>query len=160
MTAHALDPAEPVLRIVRDLPGTRREWVHVTARVSGLLLSARGTEACGGPDLPVPLRGGAALRAWARIVRPVMDRSADHVAVAVPAADLAVVADAAATLGRLLCRARTTGVPDSVSRLLEWDAEPYFTTPEWIVTQVARVHGVLTSTDPEEARLVWRAGAG
>ncbi len=158
MTANALEPAGEV-RIVRDLPGSRREWVAATARVSGLLLSARGTEAGGELELPDPLRGGTALRAWARIVRPVMDRTADHDAVEVPVADLAVVADAAATLGRLLCRARTTGAQNAVSRLLIWDAESYYSTPEWIVAQIARVHGVLASGDPEDARLVWRAGA-
>lgn len=158
MTAHALDPAEPEVRIVGELPGTRREWVDATARVVGLLLSARGSEACGDSDLPDPLRGGAALRAWARVLRPVMDRRAGRVAVEVPAADLAVVAEAAETLGGLLCRARTTGAPNPVSRLLIWDAELYYTTPEWTVAQVARVHGVLTSTDPEDAELMWRAG--
>lgn len=148
-----------MVRVVRDLPGSRREWVNATARVSGLLVSVRGYETGPGSDLPEALRGGRALRAWARTVRPVIDRNAEQIAVEVPAADFAVVADAAATLGRLLCHARTTGTENAVSRLLTWDAGLYVTTPEWIAAQVARVHGVLTSRGPEDARLVWRAGA-
>lgn len=156
--AHSSTPTGPVY-VVGDLPGSRQEWIFATARVSGVLLTLRSGETGRRIALPDPLAGGRTLRAWARIVRPVLDRAAGATVV-VPVAELDVVADAAAALGRTLCRSSQRHIADDpVLRLLECEADVLGSTPGSLVAQLARVHGVLTTGCSETARALWRAGA-
>lgn len=146
------------MREVGPLPGTRQEWVTAAARVSGVLLALRAAETAGLAVPPPPLDGGRALRAWARVVRPVLDRT-DRVVVPVGIDDLHVVAAAAAALGTALCRVRAGGGPDPVVDVLRADAAAQQATAGQLVMQLARVHGTLTAGAPGSAGEIWRAGA-
>jgi hypothetical protein len=138
----------------RGLPGTRAQWVAVLGQVSGLLLALRQAETSEGADLPAPLAGGRALRAWGcatRRVRP----GADHVAGS--PGDVALVGQAARVLGHELCRAQVTGLDDDAVHVLRLEAGVHHCTAEWLVAQLARVHGVLSAPYPASAHAVWRA---
>ncbi|MBP2368734.1 hypothetical protein [Pseudonocardia parietis] len=146
------------LREVGPLPGTRQEWVTAAARVSGVLLALRAAEAAGLAAPPPPLDGGRTLRAWARVVRPVLDRT-EHVTVPIGLGDLHVLAAAAAALGTALCRVRSGGGPDPVVDVLRADAAAQQATAGQLVMQLARVHGTLTAGAPGTAGQIWQAGA-
>jgi hypothetical protein len=157
-TTSVPDVAVPTPRTGRDeargLPGTRAEWVTVLGQVSSLLLALRRAEAREGAVLPAPLAGGRALRAWGcatRRVRPGADQ------VAGSPADVAIVGHAARVLGHALCRAQVAGVDDDAVHVLRLEAGVYHCTPEWLVAQLARVHGVLSASRPASAHAVWRA---
>jgi hypothetical protein len=140
-----------------DLPGTHREWVTALGQVSGLLCTLREAEAPDGTVvLPVPLAHGVALRAWAAVARPVRS-GGGAVPVDLPPHALRLVGQAARVLGDRLCRARASGVDDLVTVVLHDEADVHGRDPEWLVAQVARVHGVLSAPDPVEARAVWHA---
>jgi hypothetical protein len=137
-------------------PGTRRQWVTALGQVAGLLLALREAEA-GGAVLPLPLAGGHALRAWSSVTRPVL-RDPDRITI--PDArpeDLAAVAVAARVLGGSLCRWRAGGLTDLVTSALRREAAVHERDPEWLVAQVARVHGVVSAPNPVSARVVWDA---
>jgi hypothetical protein len=152
-------PALPTPRELNTwrIPGTHGEWVAVLAEVSGLLCALRAVEA---PDstvvLPVPLAHGVALRAWAAVARAVRSGGGGMPVDLAPHA-LRLVGQAARVLGDRLCRARASGVDDLVTAVLRDEAAVHGRDPEWLVAQVARVHGVLAAPDPVEARVVWHA---
>jgi hypothetical protein len=150
-----LTPREPSTNW--RLPGTHEEWVAVLGEVSGLLCALREAEAPDGTvALPVPLAHGVAQRAWAAVARPV--RSGDGAApVDLAPHALRLVGQAARVLGDRLCRARASGVDDLVTAVLHDEAAVHGRDPEWLVAQVARVHGVLSAPDPAGARVVWHA---
>jgi hypothetical protein len=157
-TTSVPDVVVPAPRTRRDeargLPGTRAEWVTVLGQVSSLLLALRHAEAREGAILPAPLAGGRALRAWGcatRRVRPGADQ------VAGSPADVAIVGHAARVLGHALCRAQVAGVDDDAVHVLRLEAGVYHCTPERLVAQLARVHGVLSAPRPASAHAVWRA---
>ena len=138
----------------RGLPGTRAEWVTALGQVSAVLLALRRAESREGAVLPAALAGGRALRAWGcatRRVRPGTDQ------VAGSPADVTIVGHAARALGHALCRAQVTGVDDDAVEALRLEASVYHCTPERLVAQLARVHGVLSAPRPESAHAVWRA---
>ena len=137
-------------------PGTRREWVRALGQVSGLLLALREAETDGAIP-PDPLAGGLALRAWSALTRPVL-RDPDRITItdARPEA-LALVARTARVLATSLCRWRVTGVADLVTAVLREEAAVHECEPEWLVAQVARVHGVLSAPDTVSAGVVWHA---
>ncbi len=151
----------PVPRLPADagsaLPGTHWEWLTALGQVSGLLCALREVEA---PDatvvLPVPLAHGLALRAWAAVARPVRSSGGATPVDLAPHA-LRLVGRAARVLGDRLCRARASGVDDLVTAVLHDEAAVHGREPEWLVAQVARVHGVLSAPDPVGARAVWHA---
>ncbi|MBC3192611.1 hypothetical protein H7X46_16220 [Pseudonocardia sp. C8] len=151
-------PARDDVHEVGALPGTRIEWVIAAARASGLLLALRAAEVAGRAAPPPPLDSGRALRAWARVVRPVLDRSG-CTTVGVGLDDLRIVAAAAAALGSALCRSRAGGTADPVVEVLRADAAAQQVTAEDLVAQLARVHGVLTAAGPGSAAEIWWAGA-
>lgn len=126
-------------------PGSRGEWVTARGQVSGLLLALRAAEVDTEVTLPVPLTRGMALDAWATARRHPDWQALD------------LLGWAARTLGRSLCRWRSTGVRDLLVDVLESEAAVHGCPPERLVAQVARVHGVLSAPDPASAGLVWRA---
>jgi len=138
----------------RGLPGTRAEWVTVRGQVSGLLLALQEAEVTDGASLPAPLSGGRTLRAWGYArqgVRPGSRR------VACSVAELAILGRSARVLGHRLCRARISGADDAVVHVLRREASVHDCVPEWLVAQIARVHGVLSAPSPVSAQVVWRA---
>ena len=137
-------------------PGTRREWIGALGQVSGLLLALREAEADGAIP-PDPLAGGLALRAWSALTRPVL-RDPDRITItdARPEA-LALVGRTARVLATSLCRWRVNGVADLVTTVLCVEAAVHEREPEWLVAQVARVHGVLSAPDAFSAGVVWHA---
>jgi hypothetical protein len=137
-------------------PGTRRQWVTALGEVAGLLLALREAEADGAVP-PLPLAGGHALRAWSAVTRPVLR---DPGRITIPGArreDLAAVAAAARLFGRSLCRWRAGDAPDILTTVVRAQAAVHERDPEWLVAQVARIHGVLSAPDPVSARIVWEA---
>lgn len=138
------------------LPGARRDWVAALSQVSGLLLALRQEEADGATP-PDPLADGLALRAWGGLTGPLLR---DHERPATPdvhLVDLAVVGAAARVLGASLCRWRAGAPADVVAAVLRRQADVHGRTPEHLVAQVARVHGVLSAADAASAVLVWHA---
>jgi hypothetical protein len=141
----------------RSVPGTHREWVAVLGEVAGLLCALREAEAPDGTVvLPAPLAHGVAMRAWAAVARPVRSGGGATPVDLAPHA-LRLVGRAARVLGDRLCRARASGVDDLVTAVLHDEAAVHGREPEWLVAQVARVHGVLSAPDPVGARAVWHA---
>lgn len=137
-------------------PGTRREWVRALGQISGLLLALREAEADGATP-PDPLAGGLALRAWSALTRPVL-RDPDRITITdARPEELALVAHTARVLARSLCRRRVSGVADLVTAVLREEAVVHECEPEWLVAQVARVHGVLSAPDAVSAGVVWHA---
>jgi hypothetical protein len=126
-----------------------RAWVIARGRISGLLLALRHAEVEVGAALPLPLAGGAALRAWA-VVCSGRDTATARVA-------LALVGEAARVLGTGVCRLRSGGTDDVVTKVLEQEATVHGCTPERLVAELARAHGVLAAPDRVSAALVWRA---
>jgi hypothetical protein len=154
------DPAIPAPRAPEDdvtgPPGTRRAWTTALGQVSGLLLTLREEE-LSGTALPEVLADGTALRAWSVLTRPVLR---DPERVTLPHArpeDLAVLGRAARVLGASLCRWRASGAADVVTAVLHSEAAMHDREPEWLVAQLARIHGVLSAPGPVSAWLVWRA---
>ncbi|PVZ05842.1 hypothetical protein [Actinomycetospora cinnamomea] len=153
---HVAPAAVPTPRMPQDavpgVPGTYRQWVTALGQVSGLLLALRDAEAHGAV-LPWPLARGAALRAWAAATRPVLARGAK------PGSpeDHRVVEETARVLGTRLCRRRARGAGELLTAVLEREARGHDREPEWLVAQIARVHGVLTATDPVSSWVVWHA---
>lgn len=155
----------------RAVPGTTAEWVQVAGRISGLLLALAEAESSGHP-VPAPLRGRAALRAWARLRNPILaavrtwpDAVDTRVAAGVPTDDMEVLGESARVLGRVLCQFRAHGVGGEVAGALLREAREHGVPPERLVAQLARVHGVL-DVDPipadrrvDVAGAIWRAGA-
>lgn len=134
------------------LPGTPREWLIATGRISGLSFVLMGAEMSGG-ELPEPL-GRRSARAWGRLVRALGEPPSTRV---LPAADLDVLGAVARALGRELCRYRVSGaVSATVTALLD-EAAVHGTSPEQLVAQVARVHGVLDSGPGPAADELWDA---
>lgn len=138
---------------VSQPPAIRREWVAALGQVSGLLLALREEEADGTVP-PDPLADGVALRAWAAVTRPASLHDPDSV---IRPEDLALVARTACVLGGSVCRWRAGGHADVLTNVLRREAAVHGRAPEWLVAQLARVHGVLSAPDPVAARLVWRA---
>ncbi|GLZ47044.1 hypothetical protein Acsp06_32290 [Actinomycetospora sp. NBRC 106375] len=137
-------------------PGSRREWVTALGQVSGLLLTVRETEADGASP-PDPVAGGWALRAWSAATRPIL-RERDRVTLPdVRPEDLAVLAATAHVLGASLARWRAGRGGDLLTAVLRCEAAMHGRDPEWLVAQLARVHGVLSAPGPVSAGLVWRA---
>lgn len=144
-------PRDPVE--ADGLPGAHREWVTARGQVSGLWCALREAETDDGAVLPAPLGGGVAQRSWGAVSRDLpgeVTRGADPDA-------LRVVGHAARVLGHRLCRWRVSGVADLVTAVLRDEAALHEREPEWLVAQVARVHGVLSAPDPLSAAAVWRA---
>jgi hypothetical protein len=71
--------------------------------------------------------------------------------------EFALVALAARVLATSLCRWRVRGVADLVTAVLRAEAAVHECEPEWLVAQLARVHGVLSAPDAVSAGLVWHA---
>jgi hypothetical protein len=137
-------------------PGTRREWVRALGQISGLLLALREAETDGATP-PDPLAGGLALRAWSALTRPVL-RDPDRITITDARPEvLALVARTARVLATSLCRWRVSGVADLVTTVLREEAAVHQREPEWLVAQVARVHGVLSAPDAVSAGVVWHA---
>lgn len=133
-------------------PGTPREWLIASGRISGLMLVLTGS-AMAGAELPEPL-GRRATRAWGRIVRAMGDSSAEPL---VPVTDLDVLGTAAQALGHELCRYRVSGVESASVSALLIEARVHDTSAEQLVAQVARVHGVLDAGPGATADQLWRA---
>lgn len=134
------------------LPGTPREWLVATGRISGLMLVLMGSE-MSGDELPEPL-GRRSARAWGRLVRALRDPPSGRV---LPAADLHVFGAAARVLGRELCRHRVSGARSAAVVALLTEADVHGTSAEQLVAQVARVHGVLDSGPGPTADELWGA---
>jgi hypothetical protein len=131
-------------------PGTPGEWAVARGQVAGVLLALREAELEDGAVLPAPLAGGVALRAWATASRSGLSTADGRRA-------LDVVGHAARVLGTRLCRLRVTGSRDALTTALQCEAVVHECEPEWLVAQVARVHGALSAPDPVSAHAVWRA---
>lgn len=158
--------------MLRAVPGTGSEWVTAVGQISGVFLALAEVEA-EGHTLPEPLRARRALRAWARLKTPVMatvrvadpDDASAPVAVLVPAADVDTIGAAARTLGRVLCHHRVHSTGGEAAGVLLHEAGVHAITPEQLVAQLARVHGVLDVEHPagnrgtDLARDIWRAGS-
>lgn len=154
--------------VLRAVPGTAAEWTSAAGRISGLLLALAETEAAG-HELPAPLHARRTLRAWARLKTPVLAAvrvpGRPPVAVLVRACDVDTLGAAGRLLGRALCRERVHGAGGALGRALLRDAREQGTSPERLVAQLARVHGVLDAEpwpgDPahDPALALWRAGA-
>jgi hypothetical protein len=155
MTEERWTPPEP-RRAEPRLPGTRRGWVRALGQVSGLLLALRAEEADGATP-PDPLADGLALRAWSSLTGPVLRDPARLTVPEVDIIDLALVGAAARVLGTSLCRWRAGGPADAVTAVLRREAAVHDCSPEHLVAQVARVHGVLAAADGPSGALVWWA---
>lgn len=134
------------------LPGTPREWIVATGRVSGLMLVLLGSEMTG-DALPGPL-GRRSARAWGRLTRALRNAPGDRV---LDAGDLDVLGVAARTLGHELCRHRASGHGSAAVSALLAEARVHGTTAEQLVAQVARVHGVLDAGPGATADELWDA---
>ncbi|GAA1855485.1 hypothetical protein GCM10009836_39460 [Pseudonocardia ailaonensis] len=166
--ARAVPPTVPLPRprrlLVRAVPGTPAEWTQVTGRVSGLLLAYADVERRGA-ELPAPLRQRAALRAWARVARPVraaVGGAGPAALEEIPPADLRTLDATARLLGRHLCRMQTEGPGATpVTAVLAVEAAVYGVPAGELVAQLARVHGVLDldAGRPSLARTIWEAGS-
>lgn len=134
------------------LPGTPREWLVATGRISGLMLVLSGV-GTSGAELPDPL-GRRSARAWGRVVHALRNSPSEHV---LPAADLDVVGAAARVLGRELCRHRISGAGSAAVSALVAEALVHDTSAEQLVAQISGVHGVLESGPGPAADELWRA---
>jgi hypothetical protein len=134
------------------LPGTPREWTIAIGRISGLMLVLLGSETVG-DGLPEPL-GRTSARAWDRVTRALRDAPDDRV---IEPRDLDVLGAAARTLGRELCRYRMSGDESAAVAALLAEARVHGTSPEQLVAQVARVHGVLEAGPGTAADDLWTA---
>lgn len=134
------------------LPGTPREWLVATGRISGLVLVLTGSE-MSGDELPEPL-GRRSARAWGRLVRALKGPPSARV---LPVADLDVLGATARVLGRELCRYRVSGAGSAAVSALLTEAGVHDTSAEQLVAQVARVHGVLDSGPGPTADELWAA---
>jgi hypothetical protein len=132
--------------------GTSAAWITALGQVSGLLLALREAEVTGGAVLPEPFAGGAAMRAW-RVATQAVSGSA----AAPPGDDVHVVGRAARVLGVRVARRRVGAVADVLVEVTAREAAVHHREPEWLVAQLARVHGVLTAPCPASADVVWRA---
>jgi hypothetical protein len=136
----------------RVVLGTCAEWVTAVGQVTDLLLALRGAEGVGGAELPAPFAGGVAMRAWRIAIQRVFRPPGRRVV-----GDLCVVGSAARVLGARLCHHRAGADPDVLVVVTGHAAARHDGEPEWLVAQLARVHGVLTAPSPASADAVWRA---
>jgi len=134
------------------LPGTSREWLIATGRISGLMLVLLGSEMAG-DELPEPL-GRLSARAWGRLVRALRETPSERV---LPATDLDVLDATARILGRELCRHRISGARSAAVSALLAEARVHDTSAEQLVALVARVHGVLDAGPGTTADELWNA---
>lgn len=166
--AHPPLPRRSTATVLRAVPGTEPEWVSAANQISFLLVALAVAETEGRAQ-PEPLHAGRALRAWARLKGPVLEEvraapPATPGAVMVAASDVATLGGAAQLLGRVLCEHRVHGTGGEVAGTLVREARGQGTTPERLVAQMTRVHGVLDVEPSSEqallsVRAIWRAGA-
>lgn len=164
---HPPRPRRSTAPVLRAVPGTEPEWVSAADQISRLL-GALATAELGGRAQPEPLHDGRALRAWARLEGPVFEAvraapAATPGAAEVSASDVATLGAAAGLLGRVLREHRVHGGGGELAGILLREARAQDTTPEHLVAQTARVHGVL-DVEPCSGnalalvRAIWRAG--
>lgn len=137
-------------RVRRALPAIGGEWIAPAGHLSGLLRDLAEREHAG-DTLPAPLGSRVALRAWGRlqgVIDPAQRQTVAAAAqtvypalcfVTVAAADVAVFGAAARELGRSHSACGNQAVTLALAR----SATAVQRTPEQLIMQVARVHGVL-----------------
>jgi hypothetical protein len=148
------------VRGLRSLPGSAAEWTVLAGRLSGLLLAFSEAEQRG-VELPEPLGGRGALRAWARVTGQlrIALRGEPAALDRIDRADLDVLGDAARELGRQICLLELHGPAITpVAQILLDESAHHRIAPELLVAQLARAHGVLVTPEPEVVVEVWLAG--
>jgi hypothetical protein len=143
---HDLRPHVVARPVRRAFPSVRDEWTTVAAHVSTMLLELIEQES-DGDLLPPPLAHRVALQAWGRIktgVSAALDHSTRPICtVPVSPDDLAVLGAASRELGR----SQLPGGNPAVAAALDRAARPLERSPQQLIMQLARVHGVLDLDD-------------